>query len=157
MMPESKANKTINAMQDALCSINLVLATVKLVGFMPFKTTRTIYSTMSGVFQDILVLSAVICIFWAGFSIGGHLTFGSLGFFNFDRIDRTFGTLMVLMFSGEFNDPSFNEMREVSFFSSPIFYGMYMIFMWGVMLNLFVAIILIAYERYARFFLPISS
>jgi len=130
---------------DATCSITLMVATVKLVGFMPFKTTRTIWSTLEGATKDILVLGSVVLMFWAGFAIGSHLTFGSLGLSEFNRIDRTFGTLMVLMFSGSVD---FNAMRDISFYSAPFFYALYMIFMWGVMLNLFVAIIVLTYERH---------
>lgn len=132
---------------DALCSINLMLATVRLLSYLPFKTTRTIWATLGGAVKDVVVLGIVVLVFWAGFSLGSHLTFGSLGFFDFDRIDRTFGTLMVLMFSG---DIDFNAMREVSFTAAPLFYSIYMIFMWGVMLNLFVAIIVLTYERYTQ-------
>ncbi|GBG31618.1 Polycystic kidney disease 2-like 1 protein [Hondaea fermentalgiana] len=132
---------------DALCSINLMLATVKLISYLPFKTTRTIWSTLGGAVKDVVVLGIVVLVFWAGFSVGSHLTFGSLGFFDFNRIDRTFGTLMVLMFSGSIE---FNAMREVSFTAAPLFYSIYMIFMWGVMLNLFVAIIVLTYERHTQ-------
>jgi len=132
---------------DALYSINLMLATVKLISYLPFKTTRTIWATLGGAIKDILVLGAVVLLFWAGFSLGSHITFGSLGLYEFDRIDRTFGTLMVLMFSGNVD---FNSMREVSFTAAPLFYAVYMIFMWGVMLNLFVAIIVLTYERYTQ-------
>jgi len=131
---------------DALVSIILMLATVRLISFLPFKTTKTIWATLTGSVKDIVILGLVIILFWAGFSTGAHLTFGNLGFEDFDRIDRTFGTLMVLMFSG---DMDYNAMRDVSFMSAPIFYAVYMIFMWGVMLNLFVAIIVITYERFS--------
>jgi hypothetical protein len=131
---------------DALCAVNLVLCAVKFVGFLPFKTTRVLWNTIAAALKDIIVLGLVVFLFWGAFAVGSHTTFGSLGFEDFARVDRTFGTLMVLMFSGALD---FNAMREVSFLSAPVFYAIYMIFMWGVMLNLFVAIIVNTYERYS--------
>jgi len=132
---------------DAIISVNLVIGTIRFINFLPFKITRLLMAAMRHSLVEVGVLALVILVFWAAFTIGAHISFGPLGLDGFIMLDYTFGSLMILMFSG---DTDYFTMQSVSSHSAPLFYLVYMIFMWGIMLNLFVAIIIYSFEGVKR-------
>ena len=122
-------------------SLVLILITFKCLKYFQLQSNLSMLRTTLGrSILDILTFSMLMVVFFIGFSIMGLNIFGAQ-VASFRQLDYCVGTLFLVLL-GEFD---YDEMRDVDELWAIIFFVIYVLFMFFIILNIFLAILNDAY------------